>query len=818
MALTWQNVSPSNPAGILQAGNMAAANIAKGLDTVGSSMQEYAEGAKDADTGKLLLMLDNAKDRNERQAILDNTDMDYIDQNIIAEENQKFEIGEERKAETLFNRGMQTDAAARDILAKKTTADFQQFQREDTAEKTKLQAENRVADVLTRDAQNERMHQTRVTAEKNKEAERTRLAEISKIKESRALNLDTQQRQINEIRLKELETEQENFATGKGLIGSHQQRLTEASASIPALTSYWTELDTKEIGGVKAAKALKEQVATQLYRQINRFDVFGDGVKISDKLRSVTEGTIQKNKANHRYNVKVFSDRLKNTLPGVINAEQLSSMSERMLNNVIMSEEGTYGDVASNLSKTADDLRQDKINIVKDKLFTAGEDKIIDQTEYTALDNYIKNASNFNNDTRPVRAELRTILETAVDKQFKDTQLLTDDPANYINALRKGAMGEGGLLNKNKVKTNNNELVQKLINAEMKRANSFGISKEKVKAKIEESLSNIPEYKTELAKAGVSWADQLADDKAFENINARKLGNSAETPAEINKAYKYFTDKQIPVPENLINKINTSVKDNALKIIEKNKLSTEGGVEFVEGKKVFNYDEYNTWYIKVRDAIKKEYPGVPDATLGSEIGKIVGNNPFLKKSLDAHMRTTAQVEKLTQLADRIELERAEVETNKLQKFKDNPVGYISDYISTSTGMKGILTHLGKSTDSAERDDFVKTVDNIQQVSQKIYNQLKSIYKKDNEYELMQKAERTFSRLEINVPDFWGNKVSFSSPSDDEILREARGSGSNSLNALDAAAIKRLEDQRDRTAIPSVKIQLTKRIEKLRAGN
>ena len=49
MALTWQNVSPSNPAGILQAGNMAAANIAKGLDTVGSSMQEYAEGAKDAD-------------------------------------------------------------------------------------------------------------------------------------------------------------------------------------------------------------------------------------------------------------------------------------------------------------------------------------------------------------------------------------------------------------------------------------------------------------------------------------------------------------------------------------------------------------------------------------------------------------------------------------------------------------------------------------------------------------------------------------------------------------------------------------------------
>ena len=31
MALTWQSVSPSNPAGILQASNMAAANITKAV-------------------------------------------------------------------------------------------------------------------------------------------------------------------------------------------------------------------------------------------------------------------------------------------------------------------------------------------------------------------------------------------------------------------------------------------------------------------------------------------------------------------------------------------------------------------------------------------------------------------------------------------------------------------------------------------------------------------------------------------------------------------------------------------------------------------
>ena len=79
MALTWQNVYPSNPAGILKAGKMAAANKEKGLDIVDSSMQEYAKDTEDAETVKLILMRDNAKDRNTRQGILDNFDMDYVD-------------------------------------------------------------------------------------------------------------------------------------------------------------------------------------------------------------------------------------------------------------------------------------------------------------------------------------------------------------------------------------------------------------------------------------------------------------------------------------------------------------------------------------------------------------------------------------------------------------------------------------------------------------------------------------------------------------------------------------------------------------------
>ena len=167
MALTWQSVSPSNPAGILQASNMAGANIAKGLDVIGSSMQEYAKDTKDAETGKLLLMLDNAKDRNERQTILDNADKSYIDQNVIAKENQQFEAREQQKELEEFNRTMQKDAAARDILAKKTTADFQaetlknqrseqQLAKLHRIEDLRLEAKKYDAELLRKKAQDQR--------------------------------------------------------------------------------------------------------------------------------------------------------------------------------------------------------------------------------------------------------------------------------------------------------------------------------------------------------------------------------------------------------------------------------------------------------------------------------------------------------------------------------------------------------------------------------------------------------------------------------------------------------------------------------------
>ena len=781
MALTWQNVSPSNPAGILQAGNMAGANIAKGLDVLGSSMQEGAKNYTDAETGKLLLMLDNAKDRNERQTILDNTDMDYIDSAIINKDNQEFEIGEQQQQNILFNQGIQTAAAEDRRKAATANLEFQQWQREDAAEKTKLQAENRAADVLTRDAQNERMHQIRVNAEKNKEAERIRLAEIRKIKESRALNLDTQQRQINEIKLKKLETEQANVAAGNILVDSHQDNLTKASASIPALTAYWTELDTSEKKGIKAAKALKEQVATQLYRQINRFDVFGDGVKISEKLKSVTEGTIEQNKKNHADNVKVFSDELRKTLVGPINEKQIKSMSERMLNNVIIDEEKstTYGNVTSNLSKTADDLQQDKIDTVKDMLFNAVKaDKIIDQTEYTAIENYIKNESNFNKDTSPVQADLLTILDTAVTEQFKNEQLLDPSSTIYVSALRKGAMDTGGILNKDTIITNHADLVIKLTNDEMARAKSFGINKEKVKAKIEEQLNDIPGYASILAKAGKSYEEDIAKKKNRAILQLPNKVKNAKTLDELSAVVEFAQLNEIndKLPGTVANRLRKFAVEDP-KFIDEN-LDTNADTFTIAG--------YTEWVRKRTGEITTKHKYINDNAVKEILTTVLNRNPKYKKALESYQAAEAYAKKLQEGSDVASITTKITDQQFGRKFKANPVKILTEHVLSSPDMASVLKSL-----SEDPSDLQDTLTDARKLINHVYGILERKNKDEKPKQLFERSMRALTYF-VQRNEWVGEEYTMGNmPSKNEVVEAAKGRGEISVDLTGPALKKQI---------------------------
>ena len=797
MALTWQNVSPSNPAGILQAGNMAAANIAKGLDTVGSSMQEGAEDYKDAETGKLLLMLDNAKDRNERQTILDDADKSYIDQDVIAKDNQQFEIGEERKAEVLFNQGIQTDAAEDRRKAATANLEFQQWQREDAAKKADLELGYRTADVKRDNiaAENlenyqDKMYAAKLLAEKNAEAERTRKATLAEIEAKRNLGLDTQQSKVFDLQLKDEERKEQNIAVGNDLVKKHPESFKIASESVTGLIDYYNTMENNENAGIKVAGNLKNIAATALYKKINRFDVFGEGVKISDQLRPVTEGTIKVNKANHAYNVKVFSDELRKTLIGKIDDRQLKSMSERMLNNVIMDEEkgSTYGNVTSNLNKTADDLQQDKIDTVKDMLFNAGKtDKTIDQTEYTAIENYINNESNFNKDTSPVRANLRTILDTAITEQFNNEQLLDPSSTKYVNALKEGAMDAGGILNKTTILNNDANLVIKLTNDELARTKSFGINKEKVKAKIEEQLNNIPGYATILANAGKSYTDDIAQKKNRATLQLPNKVKNAKTLDELSAVVEFAELNEIndKLPGTVANRLRKFAVEDP-KFIDEN-LDTNADTFTIAG--------YTEWVRKRTSEITTKHKYINDNAVKEILTTVLNRNPKYKKALESYKATEAFAKKVQEGSD---LENIKTKVSDAQfgrKFKAKPVEILTEHLLSSPGIVPVLKSL--DDDPADLGD---TLTNARKLINHVYHILEKQNTDDTSVQLFERSMRALTHF-VQENELVGEEYTVDNmPSKNEVVEASKGRGEISATLTGAALQKQ---------IAALKIQINK---------
>ena len=831
MALTWQNVSPSNPASILQAGNMAAANIAKGLDVVGSSMQEYAKDTTDAETGKLLLMLDNAKDRNERQAILDNTDMDYIDQDIIAKDNQGFVAREQQREDILFKQGKLTEAAAEEkaqntferniaLEAKKQRGISdaaeeaqRQWQRKTTEEKKALELGYRTADVEQKNIAAKKLenYQAKMLAaaelaEKNRETKRSedRLAkiaekeattafrqgiitreehraELAKIAEKRDLALDIQQSKIFGLQLKDQERNEQNIAAGKDLVEKHPDAFKIASESITGLKDYFTTMENHENAGIKAAGNLKKIAATAFYKKINRFDVFGEGVKISEKLKDVTEGTIEQNKKNHADNVKVFSDELRKTLIGKIDEGQLKSMSERMLNNVIIDEEkdSTYGHITSNLNKTKDDLQQDKIDIVKDMLFNAVKaDKIIDQTEYTAIENYIKTESNFNKDTSPVQANLLTILDTAVTEQFKNEQILDPSSTKYVSALKKGAMDTGGILSKKTIIANHADLVIELTHDEMARAKSFGINKEKVKAKIEEQLNNIPGYASILAGAGKSYAADIEEKKNRAILQLPNKVKNAKTLDELSAVVEFAELNEIndKLPGTVANRLRKFAVEDP-KFIDENLESNAD---------TFTIAGYREWVRKRTSEITTKHKHINDNVVKEIFTTVLNRNPKYKKALESYQAAEAYAKKLQEGSDVASITTKITDQQFGLKFKANPVKILTEHVLSSPHMAMVLKSLGN--DSSDLGD---TLTDARKLINHVYGILERQNTDEKPKQLFERSMRALTHF-VQKNESIGEEYTLPSlPSKNEVVEAAKGRGEISVDLTGPALQKQI---------------------------
>ena len=438
MALTWQSVSPSNPAGILQAGNMAAANIAKGLDVVGSSMQEYAGDTKDAETGRLLLMLDNAKDRNTRQGILDTFDMDFVDQDIIAKDNQEFEAREQQREDVLFSQGIQTAAAEeqkaqnlferqkllsqeqRDINAKAFIRKQALGKQEQDTARDAATAQHRIT--LLENAAKEAELKLKQRAEdlKLKTADVTATTEYRKaqtalqIAQNALVNArgDAQaarQKAEHGIKIEELKTVQEKNKQGKLLAEEAVLKLRDAN-TIDELTTLRKDYRDARLKGIPGAQGIEDQINIKIAQVIDLPSLYTGDIETPKTM--IIKGETQAEKVrSHSNNLQKTVGKLKTIFPGS-SSKELQAMAE----DILRKSSPEYGDAMSKLKITSKEFNANYLLNFRDDLYELKEDK----DGLTNADIVELRKRFINTDLTPENQEAIGTISGVLDTQYKE--------------------------------------------------------------------------------------------------------------------------------------------------------------------------------------------------------------------------------------------------------------------------------------------------------------------------------------------------------------------------------------------------------------
>ena len=564
MALTWQNVSPSNPAGILQAGNMAAANIVKGLDVVGSSMQEYAGDAKDAETGKLLLMLDNAKDRNARQNVLARFDMDYVDKDIIAKDNQEFEAREQQREDVLFSQDIQTEEAAAKKAQRAFMRDDALLQRQARIESDAATAKHRVTTlenaakeaalklkqyteglkyktvVTKRDADlQQRMYEQRLLAEKNAETARA---------ENEARNLLEAQRKktVFDQGQTEWTKKQQLDKAGKDLVATTNP-LIDGTNDISKLIEIRKDLRNRKIEDNPKADALIAKTNTKIGSIVNISNLFPSKPGVPPVTMTI-EGTTQAAKnRSHNNNLQKTIDKLSVYLPNST-PDDLKSMAETVLRK---SSPG-YGKEMSALKVPSEELNNAlafKLKSQLQELRQSGGGLTLDEIQ-THRDHI--NSLEINKDTATgIEKSLKRLNEEYV-KVFTRTPLINIIPEESRDKLDKyldlGTLPwpADKVVDKKAVKQRHKSNIQNIIDL-MPATHRNKLSYEEIQQKVSNYLTRQPAYASVLDDAKITYDTDTAEKAAKANFKwagIRETIDDNSSIEAITKAYAW-ADKNL---------------------------------------------------------------------------------------------------------------------------------------------------------------------------------------------------------------------------------------------------------------------------------
>ena len=116
-AVTWKNIAPSNPSGILNAANQAARGMSEGLGTIGENINQFATDKETSETNAFVADLMNAGSQEERDAMISAANQSWLNLDQVNKTN--YELGAPDREMDMFNQQLAAEAVVNEEAAQK---------------------------------------------------------------------------------------------------------------------------------------------------------------------------------------------------------------------------------------------------------------------------------------------------------------------------------------------------------------------------------------------------------------------------------------------------------------------------------------------------------------------------------------------------------------------------------------------------------------------------------------------------------------------------------------------------------------------------
>ena len=117
--VTWKNIAPSNPAGILQASIAAHKALGEGIEQVGTSFKDFSDQKTKRETDDFIADLMSLETQEERDVMIGDANDAWLNLERVNQTN--WELGEDARTLSLYNEKLASELAYQTKLSEEVT-------------------------------------------------------------------------------------------------------------------------------------------------------------------------------------------------------------------------------------------------------------------------------------------------------------------------------------------------------------------------------------------------------------------------------------------------------------------------------------------------------------------------------------------------------------------------------------------------------------------------------------------------------------------------------------------------------------------------